>query len=323
MTTETTSGPRVAETHCTDARRRAVAAVLPAPPLSPLALAHRPARRAAADRRLLHRQRRAADAWLGDLQASSATLELVVSGYATTYAVFLVIGGRLGDALGRRRAVHRRHRRVHAGLAALRPRADRRLAGGRPHPAGRSGRARGAPDALDHPGHRRRHVAGPGAGLVRRHRRHRRRRRPGVRRLAGRRPTSPAAQWRPIFLVNVPIGLVGMALAVARASPRRAPSGWLALTCAVLRCSRPPSSACSSRSPRVRHVHWPWWSWLLLASRRCGWPRSSRVERRRRAGRPRPAGADVAAGAPQHAPGAARSPRRSSPASPRSCSSTR
>src|SRR4051794_28050339 len=39
----------------------------------------------------------------GDLQASSATLELVVSGYATTYAVFLVIGGRIGDALGRRR----------------------------------------------------------------------------------------------------------------------------------------------------------------------------------------------------------------------------
>src|SRR5258708_5897239 len=34
----------------------------------------------------------------GDLNASSATLELVVSGYATTYAVFLVIGGRIGDA---------------------------------------------------------------------------------------------------------------------------------------------------------------------------------------------------------------------------------
>src|SRR5450432_1152046 len=39
----------------------------------------------------------------GDLKASAATLELVVSGYATTYAVFLVIGGRIGDAGGRRR----------------------------------------------------------------------------------------------------------------------------------------------------------------------------------------------------------------------------
>src|SRR5436305_10731380 len=38
-----------------------------------------------------------------DLHASTATLELVVSGYATAYAVLLVIGGRLGDARGRRR----------------------------------------------------------------------------------------------------------------------------------------------------------------------------------------------------------------------------
>jgi len=39
----------------------------------------------------------------GDLHASTALLELVVSGYATAYAVLLVVGGRLGDARGRRR----------------------------------------------------------------------------------------------------------------------------------------------------------------------------------------------------------------------------
>jgi MFS family permease len=38
-----------------------------------------------------------------DLHASSATLELVVAAYGVAFAVLLVLGGRLGDAFGRRR----------------------------------------------------------------------------------------------------------------------------------------------------------------------------------------------------------------------------
>ena len=38
-----------------------------------------------------------------ELSASTSALELIVAGYAITYALLLVIGGRLGDAFGRRR----------------------------------------------------------------------------------------------------------------------------------------------------------------------------------------------------------------------------
>jgi MFS family permease len=38
-----------------------------------------------------------------DLHASTATLELIVAGYGISYALLLVLGGRFGDAFGRRR----------------------------------------------------------------------------------------------------------------------------------------------------------------------------------------------------------------------------
>jgi MFS family permease len=37
-----------------------------------------------------------------DFQASASTVQLIISGYATTYAVMLITGGRLGDLYGRR-----------------------------------------------------------------------------------------------------------------------------------------------------------------------------------------------------------------------------
>ena len=38
-----------------------------------------------------------------DLHASPGMLQLVVAGYGTAYTVLLVVGGRVGDAIGRRR----------------------------------------------------------------------------------------------------------------------------------------------------------------------------------------------------------------------------
>ncbi|MGV2196673.1 MFS transporter [Agrobacterium vitis] len=37
-----------------------------------------------------------------DLQASASTMQLIISGYATSYAVMLITGGRMGDLYGRR-----------------------------------------------------------------------------------------------------------------------------------------------------------------------------------------------------------------------------
>ncbi len=37
-----------------------------------------------------------------DFRASASTMQLIISGYATTYAVMLITGGRLGDLYGRR-----------------------------------------------------------------------------------------------------------------------------------------------------------------------------------------------------------------------------
>ena len=104
-----------------------------------------------------------------DLHASTALLELVVAGYAHgVRASCSSLGGRLGDAHGRRAAVPRRHRGVHGGVAAVRARPDGCGARRCPRPAGCRGGDDGAADAVDHPGHRRPGLAVACARLVRR-----------------------------------------------------------------------------------------------------------------------------------------------------------
>ena len=93
----------------------------PSEPLDPRPLggSGRPAdRRLSGAARFLHRQCRDA----GDHQRASArsrpTMQLVISGYAVVYAVFLITGGRLGDIFGRKADLPDRPRRLRARLGA-------------------------------------------------------------------------------------------------------------------------------------------------------------------------------------------------------------
>ncbi|HEY2508425.1 MAG TPA: MFS transporter [Streptosporangiaceae bacterium] len=147
-----------------------------------------------------------------DLHASQPMLELVVSGYATAYALLLVLGGRLGDSIGRKRLFL-------AGMAAF---TVTSLACGLAPSAvflvvARA--AQGASAAMMVPQvlatiqaattgeHRTRALARYGATG-------------GLAAVLGQvlggilvSANIDSLGWRPIFLVNVPIGLVGLALA--------------------------------------------------------------------------------------------------------------
>ncbi|MET7364599.1 MFS transporter [Streptomyces sp. NPDC005566] len=203
-----------------------------------------------------------------DLAAGPALLELVVAGYGLSYAVLLVLGGRLGDIAGRRRLFL-------IGMAAfgltslacgLAPDAWT-LVGARV--------AQGAAAALMLPqvlatiqaataGHRRARamslygataglsmVAGQILGGV----------------LVSAAPLSSvfgeSAGWRSVFLVNVPVAVVGLVLA-ARSVPetrsdRPAPvdvPGTLLLALSLVTLLAPLTEG--------RAAGWPLWTWVSL-----------------------------------------------------------
>jgi EmrB/QacA subfamily drug resistance transporter len=198
-----------------------------------------------------------------DLHASAPMLELVVSAYASAYALLLVVGGRLGDAFGRKRLFL-------AGMAAftltslacgLAPTAALLV-------AGRA--AQGASAALMVPqvlstiqaatqGQRRaralaRYGATGGLAAV-------------VGQLLGGLLVSAnidGTGWRPIFLVNVPIGVAGLVLArrhVPESRSGRAARvdyhGTVLLGVTVLALLIPLTEGQSLR--------WPAWTIALLA----------------------------------------------------------
>jgi MFS family permease len=197
------------------------------------------------------------------LHASAPSLELVVAGYGTIYAALLVVGGRLGDALGRRRVFV-------AGLigftitsllCGLAPSVDTLVA---------ARLAQGATAALIVPqvlatfqatldGPRRAKALSLYGATA------------GVSAVVGQvvggllvTADIAGSEWRPIFLVNVPIGLFALAVVFKYVPATRSdrPAGvdlpGTLLFAATLTTLLVPLS-------EGRTLGWPLWTWLVLA----------------------------------------------------------
>ncbi|WP_033292044.1 MFS transporter [Amycolatopsis jejuensis] len=197
-----------------------------------------------------------------DLHASTATLELVVAAYGIAYSVLLVLGGRLGDTFGRRRLFL-----LGLTLFTLTSLACGVAPNATTLVVARA--AQGAASALLLPqvlsiiqagtsGERRSRALGMfgatgGVATV-------------VGQLLGGALVAADVwgwSWRPIFLVNVPIGLVGLLLARRTVPESRAtnPLGvdrWGTALLAI--------SLLSLLVPLMegRALGWPWWTIALL-----------------------------------------------------------
>lgn len=197
------------------------------------------------------------------LRASGSTLELIVAGYGTAYASLLVLGGRLGDRLGRRRALV-------IGLTGF---IAASLACGVAPNVGLLVAARVAqgvaaalmvPQVLatfhatltDHRRVRALALYGATAGLA-----------ALLGQLAGGLLVTAdilGTGWRPIFLVNIPIGLVVLA-AIYRTVPetRSAHPAQVDVPGTVLFAATLTALlAVLTEGPATG---WPLWTWVLLA----------------------------------------------------------
>jgi len=198
------------------------------------------------------------------LRASGAGLQLVVAGYTITYAVLLVTGARLGDILG--------HRRVFLAGLVLFMLAS--LGCGLAGTAGllialRFGQGAGAalmiPQVLSliqrtHAGPARaramsRYSAVLAGGAV-------------VGQIVGGLLISAnlfGSSWRPVFLVNVPIGVL-LLVAGARALPRGKGEPGRTLDLPGLALLTPAVLAFVLPLVLGQPEHWPAWGWALMAA---------------------------------------------------------
>ncbi|WP_236790240.1 MFS transporter [Amycolatopsis sp. GM8] len=197
-----------------------------------------------------------------DLHASTATLEWIVAGYGIAFALLLVVGGRLGDAFGRRRLFI-------AGLSAftLTSLACGLAPGATTLVIARV--AQGAAAAMMVPQvlsiiqatttgeHRARTLGYYGAvggiSMV-------------IGQLLGGVLVSAniaGTGWRPIFLVNVPIGVLGVILAL-RALPETKASDPVRVDKAGTPLLGLTLLALLIPLTEGRALGWPVWCWVLL-----------------------------------------------------------
>src|SRR3954471_15337759 len=212
------------------------------------------------------------------LHGSAPTLELVVAGYGTIYAALLVVGGRLGDALGRRRVFA-------AGLVGFT--LTSLLCGLAPSIGALVAFriAQGATAALIVPqvlatfqaaldGPRRAKALGLYGATA------------GVASVVGQvvggllvTANIAGTEWRPIFLVNVPIGLLALTVvfrfvpAPRSDKPTSVDLPGTLLFAATLTALLVPLA-------EGRTLHWPLWTWLVLALAPILGAATSLVERR-------------------------------------------
>jgi MFS family permease len=202
-----------------------------------------------------------------DLTAPAGLLQLVVAGYSIAYALLLVVGGRLGDAVGRKRLFL-------LGMAAF---TVMSLACGLAPDIGALVAARalqGAASAMMLPqvlstiqatrsGPGRARALGSYAATG------------GMAAVAGQLVGGLLVSadigglgWRPIFLVNVPVGIVGLVMAVRYVPGTRSDDparvdgrGTLLLGAAILALLIPLTVG--------RSLGWPYWTVALLAAAPC------------------------------------------------------
>jgi hypothetical protein len=197
------------------------------------------------------------------LHASGAELELVIAGYGVAYAALLVLGGRLGDRYGR-------HRVFHSALVGF---TLASLACGLAPSAGFLIGARvvqGAAAALLIPqvlatfhhtleGERKARALalyGATSGIA-----------AVVGQIVGGLLVSAdiaGTTWRPIFLVNVPVGVIVLLVAARIVPATRSPHpvgidlpGTVGFAATLTALLAPLAEGHS--------LGWPWWTWLLLA----------------------------------------------------------